>query len=98
MMENIELTAAKYQRTLLGRVGGPEGPPTVVTCLKVGEQTVNIIMDVSDSKQMLYETLSALQTFDPVAGELYAAFKAIFQRKADERAKLQDDPGVGEEV
>lgn len=98
MMEKIELTAAKYQRTLLGRVGGPSGSPTVVTCLAVGDQTVNIIMEVTDAKQMLYDTLSALKTFDPVAGELYAAFKEIFQRKADERAKLQTDTESGGEV
>lgn len=93
-MENLNLTPAKYQRTLLGRVGGPEGPPTVVTCLGVGEQTVNIIMEVGDAKQMLYDTLSALQTFDPVAGELYAAFREVFERRASER-DVQADPEGG---
>lgn len=80
-MINLSLTQAKYDKTYLGKVGGPDGPPVVVTVLKVGEEEseVNLVMDVSHVKSMIYNSLQAMRGFDLVSDKLYKAFTAVFE-------------------
>lgn len=89
-MLNLPLTLAKYKQTYLGKVGGPDGSPTVITCLRVGNEgdeiDVNLIMDVGDVRTMLYNTLRATNGLDPVTTKLYEAFKKVFLEESEAKA------------
>jgi hypothetical protein len=78
---SLNLTKAKYEQTLLGRVGGPEGPEIIVTCWKLGEneQEANFAMDIESSRQLLYDMLRAMKHMDPIAEKLFKAFKKVFE-------------------
>jgi len=83
-----------------GRVGGPDGDETVVTCLTVGNDEtdmtdVNLIMDIGDMRAMLYNFLRATHHTDPVSKELYEAFKKIFEAQHEKKkAEISTDPAV----
>jgi hypothetical protein len=95
---NLKLTYAKYKETYLGRIGGPEGDETVVTCLSVGNDEedrvdVNLIMDIGDMRAMLYNFLRATHHTDKVSEKLFAAFKKVFEdERKEEKADVPTDP------
>jgi hypothetical protein len=94
---NLKLTYAKYRETYLGRIGGPTGDETVVTCLRVGNDEndmvdVNLIMDIGDMRALLYNTLRATHHTDPVSAKLYDAFKKVFEEERAEKEKAKVSP------
>lgn len=92
-MEEIPLTVAKYERTLLAKVGDPDGATALVNCLTVGDETVNFIMEVTDVRQMLYDNLRLMQDLDPISKKLFEAFKRVFEEKAQNVSEKSSSEG-----
>lgn len=83
-LKHLDLQAANYQETYLGRVGGPQGPEIIVTCYEIEGKSLNLALSFSDAKQSIYDILRTLRFSDPTAEELFQAFKSIFERKVSD--------------
>ena len=79
VIDSDELNIAKYQETLLGKVGNKDDLNIVVIQF---ENEKPMALEIGDAKQMLYDILGVLRhTDDVVAEELYQAFKGVFQAR-----------------
>lgn len=79
---NIKLEVTKYKSVMLGKVGGPNGPPCAVLQLEVNQLPHYLAMEFEDAKQVVVNLLKVLKSGgDEISGELYEAFQGVFKRK-----------------
>lgn len=101
-MKEYQLIPAKYKQALLATVGEParihglvkgDTPkaPAVVLCFDADGEERNIFLEISDAKQMLYDLVRTLRmTDDPVAEELFQAFKGVFEARSKNEVHLDE--------